>query len=366
MSNLAEVKAFMDKHSKRPNKRSNDSTEARLGTWIGMQQNNYTKMKHIMENEDIRNQWKEFVEDPKYSAHFMSHEEVWMSNLAEVKAFMDKHSKRPTRGSNDSTEARLGAWIGTQQKNYTKMKHIMANEDIRNQWKEFVEDPKYSKYFQKKKKSNAASKKARETEGERRERQKCELSDLHQKYKTMTSTNLRSHFERDLEAWHHYHKLVEANEETFHHHDIPRNRIIAELDKKRKTSKKVIDMGCGLGQLAEALSESKLDIYSYDHVSAKEHVVHCDISNLPHEDESVNVAVLSLAMWGSNCENYVKEAHRVLEEDGILYMVEPTKRWSEGDKQDDAARLRRLLEETGFRITEADIGGKFSFFKCTK
>jgi ubiquinone/menaquinone biosynthesis C-methylase UbiE len=76
-------------------------------------------------------------------------------------------------------------------------------------------------------------------------------------------------------------------------------------------------------------------------------------------------------MWGSNCHDYIKEANRVLESDGKLYIIEPTKRWSEKDESGkivdgkESAILKRILSENGFKIVEESIE-KFTLFDCIK
>ena len=75
-------------------------------------------------------------------------------------------------------------------------------------------------------------------------------------------------------------------------------------------------------------------------------------------------------MWGSNCREYIMEAYRILESNGTLYIIEPTKRWSEKDEQgniinEPGIKLKNLLEENNFRIDDQYIE-KFSLFICRK
>ena len=65
-------------------------------------------------------------------------------------------------------------------------------------------------------------------------------------------------------------------------------------------------------------------------------------------------------MWGSNCKEYIKEAHRILETNGTLYIIEPTKRWT---NEEPADRLRELL--LGFIIKKETIE-KFTMFIAVK
>jgi SAM-dependent methyltransferase len=213
----------------------------------------------------------------------------------------------------------------------------------------------------------------KETPEQKRQRAKTEISTLHQRYKTLTSRNLHNEFTATPELWRQYHEIAEANEQSFPEDEIPRNRIIQQLNQiKTKRSKCVVDMGCGKAYIAQHFAnDSRFVFKNYDHIANDLNVVSCDISNTPEEDDSVEVCILSLAMWGHNCEDYIKEAHRILESNGQLFIIEPTKRWS---TKDDAGnilsgkegnRMKELLEENGFAIKDQTIE-KFCMFVCNK
>jgi hypothetical protein len=275
----------------------------------------------------------------------------------------------------------LGQWISDQVKKYdadiTKSKHGMKTPEIHTLWTEFINDPKYRKYFQKDtpKKSMALTKpstKKAESSEQRKVRIQSELSQLHKKYKTMNSANLHNEFAADPEQWTKYHEISEENEKSFPEEDIPRNQIIRKLDTyKTKRTKTIVDLGCGKAQIYEHFKDDKrFHIISYDHVSFSENVTKCDIQSTPLEDDSVEICILSLAMWGSNCKIYIKEAHRILESGSMLYIIEPTKRWTDFDEQGniqstESNKLCNLLEENGFSIVSTTIN-KFTLIESMK
>jgi ribosomal RNA-processing protein 8 len=124
-------------------------------------------------------------------------------------------------------------------------------------------------------------------------------------------------------------------------------------------------MGCGKAQIAQHYkNDPRFQFINYDHVSSNDAVTSCDISRTPLDDNSVEVCILSLAMWGSNCKEYIAEASRILESNGRLYIIEPTKRWSDTDEL-NACRLKTLLEDSGFQVVEQSIE-KFCLFVCIK
>ena len=167
-------------------------------------------------------------------------------------------------------------------------------------------------------------------------------------------------------------------------------------ERQGKRTQIVVDMGCGKAQIADHFANDKrFSFINYDHVSSNENILVQDISQTPLEDHSVEICILCLAMWGSNCHDYVREAYRILESGGKLYMIEATKRWtseatkseatkseatksdatkseatkSEATKSDEsgppAEKLVSLLEKSGFKIVKSSVE-KFCLFICTK
>lgn len=71
----------------------------------------------------------------------------------------------------------------------------------------------------------------------------------------------------------------------------------------------IADFGCGDAKLATAVEQN---VHSFDLVAINETVVACDMSNVPLEDASVDVAVFCLSLMGTNLNDYILEANRVL------------------------------------------------------
>jgi SAM-dependent methyltransferase len=202
-----------------------------------------------------------------------------------------------------------------------------------------------------------------------------DISVLHQRYKTMTSANLHATFKENPTLWEEYHHLAEKNDATFDESDIPRNTIINRLDEtKTRREKIVVDMGCGKAHISRHFAgDARFKFINYDHITTTSKVIECDISKLPLESESVDICILSMAMWGSNCKEYISEAHRVLDHHGELYIMEPTRRWTaaaEDDEVEDGTsiegeKLKSVLINYGFHIIAQKIN-KFALFECIK
>jgi superfamily II DNA or RNA helicase len=134
-STLHQVKDFINENNKKPY--LND--DKRLCQWISDQIKNYKKKINVMSNEEIYNKWSEFVEE--YKEYFISNEEIWYSNLQQVKDFMNENNKRPSKNDDKI----LSKWLSHQITNYKNKSQIMSNEEIYNKWSEFVEE--YKQYF---------------------------------------------------------------------------------------------------------------------------------------------------------------------------------------------------------------------------
>ena len=341
-NNLKNVKEFIDENKRRP---SGSKDENKMREWLIDQIQKYKKNKM---NNLCKSKWEEFLEE--YKEYSQTNEEKWDKLFTNVKIFIDEHKRRP------SCE-KLGGWIQNQNKSYKKNE---MNVERKKLWDTFLDD--YKEYLiPKKSMTLKPTKEPTESTEQKRQRIKTEISELHQKYKTLTSANLSKLFE-DKTKWEHYHTVSERNEESFPKESIPRNQIITELDKiKTKRPKKIVDMGCGKANISKHFNgDKRFEFTNYDHVANDVSVEECDISHMPLEDDSAEICILSLAMWGANCKEYIQEAHRVLETNGTLYIIEPTKRWT---NEEPADRLRELLK--GFKIIKETIE-KFTMFIAIK
>ena len=83
-------------------------------------------------------------------------------------------------------------------------------------------------------------------------------------------------------------------------------------DLKKSTSKLVIaDLGCGDAKLASCLKTIHV-IHSFDLIAHTPDVVACDIAHTPLHNESVDVAIFSLSLMGTNWLDFIHEAYRIL------------------------------------------------------
>jgi ribosomal RNA-processing protein 8 len=356
-----------------------------------------------MKDKEYIHLWKQFLEE--YKEYVLSFDNKWIKNLESLILFININKRLPKQRVIDKIESSIGLWFIRQNTNYKNKIESMKDMNKYNRWVQFLEE--YKEYFSDTEKQSinsdisqkskedisdedeeyifkpkprktmelkiSSTTKSTESTEQKKVRIKSELELLHQRYKTLKSKNLHQEFNENKELWGRYHQIAEENEKSFPEEEIPRNIIIKELDKiKTKRTKLVVDMGCGKAQISECFSEDKrFEFRNFDHVSLNEKIEKCDISNTPLCEDSVEICILSLAMWGSNCEEYIRESNRILESNGTLYIIEPTKRWSEKDdigniiQGKEGSKLKLLLEKNGFKIHHEKVR-KFCLFICNK
>eukprot|EP01134_Creolimax_fragrantissima_P000969 CFRG0969T1 len=121
------------------------------------------------------------------------------------------------------------------------------------------------------------------------------------------------------------------------------------------------DFGCGDAALASAVGKTHI-VHSFDLVAANSTVTACDIAHVPLKDRSLDVAVYSLALMGTNHRDFLREAHRVLKNKGILKIAEVTSRIPNIDDF-----IQVLSEEFGFDLVDKDVrNSHFLMFTFTK
>jgi hypothetical protein len=373
---------------KPPSKISKDPKEKIMGSWVGTQRTKYKNKTWIMVSDSIRREWEEALE--KHPALVVKDNiEEWRNTLNQVISFLEEQGgqkedqKPPSAKSKDNKEKIMGTWVGTQRKTYKKKTNIMGLESIRREWEKALEkhpalmgkntnmnksttSQSKSKVVKNMNAINISNKESNtEDESKRLKFNKSELSVLHKKYKTMNSSNLHKHFEDNPEDWKNYHEISKQNEQSFLKEEIPRNLMIKHLeglpDKKQKI---VSDLGCGFAEINDHFEgKNRFIFHNFDHVSSSSKVVKRDIRDTGLDDCSVDIAILSLAMWGSNCKEFIREAYRILDVGGTILISEPYKRWYDEEKNE--IRLIKILEEDGFKVIKCEEK-KFLFIEARK
>ncbi len=361
--NINLVIEFINKFKRRPSdKKDNNSQESILARWIGTQIQNYKNKNHIMENNNICIKWEKFIKE--YKQLFLSNEEEWINNLENLKNFIDKNNRKPSHKANNISEKQLYNWFQGQIKNYKNHTQIMKNPEIHKKWEEFITE--YKEYFpnfdiekvdndipqpEEKviTKPTTIKYKEEKPSSEDNEREIIRMKSEYQKIAdTMTrqkSTKTKVMFNDKPQLWEQYHKARDISFKGYEQKDIPVNKIIAYLETKKNKKLKILDLGCGRNIIKDHFKDNnKFDITGYDYVSYNNSIA-CDISNLPDEDESVDVCIFSQSLMGYNWQSYIEEAMRVLRYNGEMIISESHERYE---------IIRKFIEEQGLHIKSCD------------
>lgn len=124
----------------------------------------------------------------------------------------------------------------------------------------------------------------------------------------------------------------------------------------------IADMGCGRNELKGKITSYYDKWLSFDHVANDETVIEADTTNLSEyvADESLDVAVYCLSIWGRNKKDYFKEANRILKRGGVMYVAEPINKANQSLFLADAISI-------GFQLCEfTPERGRFTYFTYIK
>jgi superfamily II DNA or RNA helicase len=133
-----ELKLHLDTHKKKPTK----ITNLRCHEWFIHQKQNFkNKVKIMAYDENVYNEWKNFIESDKYSHYFDNTTKIWFKKFNEFKLFLDENKKLPI------DNIALRNWHSHQVDNYKTNMYNMKIKIINDTWTEFLNDENYNKYF---------------------------------------------------------------------------------------------------------------------------------------------------------------------------------------------------------------------------
>lgn len=195
----------------------------------------------------------------------------------------------------------------------------------------------------------------------KRDRIESELSEYNRKGKTTTSRTMHNHFTNNKEDWFRYHQL--RGNSTKDWSEIPYEYIAKQITSSRKI---VVDFGCGLNKMKDCIPYNR--VYSFDHVSCDESVIACDMSDVSKylDNSTIDVAVFSLSLWGTNWRDYIKEAYRVLDDKGVIWICEPSNEMKDLTKNINQTTVDSSLTDNGFTIISTEDRGKFTYVQAIK
>ncbi|NWZ58364.1 RRP8 protein, partial [Haliaeetus albicilla] len=160
---------------------------------------------------------------------------------------------------------------------------------------------------------------------------------INQQLYTSTSQEAARLFQSDPEAFEIYHRGFAQQVRRWP--ENPVNRIIRYL-RRRPASLVVADFGCGDCKIASSVRNK---VHSFDLVPLSPLVTVCDMAKVPLAAESVDVAVFCLALMGTNLQEILEEANRVLKQGGTLMVAEVASRF------EDTRAFVNAVAQLGFK-----------------
>jgi superfamily II DNA or RNA helicase len=166
------------------------------------------------------------------------------------------------------------------------------------------------------------------------------FSEMNQNWSVSNSDTIQKQLKDNPEDWFEYHELYK--EATKNWLEVPVYNIADRIEEGAIVG----DFGCGENLLSKKISDKNI-IYPFDYIAVDDSVIECDIKNTNLPDETLDVAVICLALMGRNCKDYIKEAYRTLSIGGKLYIAEPASKWKNNEK-----RLKDIIESCGFKCSD--------------
>jgi hypothetical protein len=405
---------YISKNVNLPSQKAKDHKHKSLREWVNTQKKNYnsqgvTYSKCIMKTTpEIWQIWTDTLSDEKYSEALIDPVQRWKNKHTQMCLYILKNIRLPTQTPIDPDEKILRQWINTQKKNYNSndsksSKCIMkTNPEIWKIWTETLADPKYNAALTFKtgrpanttsqvqqslpsspsppptkpkpkprlvnKKSHLIPNPATSLECSAPDptpnpsNPKRVITDSQYKltgraWSTQKSCTTHEKLQSNPTEWHAYHAARDISFQGYtDQSQIPRNRVIANLAKKRKHRLRILDLGCGRNNIAQHFAENdkdhKFTIQGYDHVVEEGSGARvgniADLSAQEH-DESADICLWSQSLMGSDWSEYLTEGYRMLRYNGEFIISEHIRMLD---------KVRAELERLGCKVesVNADAG----------
>jgi superfamily II DNA or RNA helicase len=139
---LEQVEEFVVENGRLPSQGQVENKS--LAMWVSTQKQNYSTVQNerrqIMRDNKITTLWEAFMN--RYPALFLSRQDEWKARLEQVKKFVNKNERLPSKESSDVEEKKLGHWVSNQKINYSSVQnesqHIMRDNEIATLWEAFM------------------------------------------------------------------------------------------------------------------------------------------------------------------------------------------------------------------------------------
>ena len=194
------------------------------------------------------------------------------------------------------------------------------------------------------------------------------INDVHRLANSSHSSTTHNRYLKNREDFKEYHRQREISKSSWI--EDPVDRISELINGLSTRYTRVIDLGCGMNKLKTIVDKTRT-VQGVDHinVSNDQSVIEADMSNLNEiiQNNSMDVAVFCLSLWGTNYKDYFTEAYRILDSDGKMFIVEPSSKFGEHERYNTIDNFVDEVEKYGFeRIGKVENRNNFTYFKFQK
>ncbi|NXX49862.1 RRP8 protein, partial [Tricholaema leucomelas] len=172
---------------------------------------------------------------------------------------------------------------------------------------------------------------------------------LNERLYTSSSREAAQLFRRDPEAFEIYHRGFARQLARWPQN--PADCIVRYL-RRRPASLVVADFGCGDCRVARSVPNR---VHCFDLLPLCPRVTVCDMAQVPLEAESVDVGIFCLALMGTNLQEILEEANRVLKPGGTLLVAEVASRFR------SLPSFLRAMAQLGFSCLHKDLSSSFFY-----
>lgn len=178
------------------------------------------------------------------------------------------------------------------------------------------------------------------------------VNEIHRVANTSKHENISKNvYGNDKNKFNEYHKHRQEAIKSWVENPI---NYVADIinNRNEESYHDIIDMGCGLNQLKDLIKNGDKRVVGVDFYSDDKNVIQSDMCDLNKyvANESKDICVFCLSLWGTNYEDCIKEANRIMKHGGILIIVEPLSKFGENEHYNTIDDFSAKIEKYGFEV----------------
>lgn len=182
---------------------------------------------------------------------------------------------------------------------------------------------------------------------------------IQNKWSVSNNQTIADRYKADSTEWFDYHKKRNIFIKSW---DKDPCHEIINIFQKYEFKLTIGDFGCGEAKIASEL-KNQHKIYSFDFIAVNENVTAGDMSKTNLPNQILKHAVFCLSLITQDCVNALYEAHRCLEQDGFLHIIEPISKIENIDLFVDSINS---IGFTDMPYKKIGIDPEFIYFKFVK